>query len=172
MVIFAVVVGAIYWQIDDSCKSGLQNRYNVQISFFCPCKSLYNKLNHNIIGHKNGNVEITEPLGSIRYRVRLMELATHHLFSIRIWLKTIFILHPLHFVHVGTWLLIGRTKLVLVQILGKLVRLLPSSQADMNSSPINCFIFVYMIKLYTNYFITYNVLCVANFKQQTKEYLF
>jgi len=27
MIIFAVVVGAIYWQIDDSCTSGLQNRY-------------------------------------------------------------------------------------------------------------------------------------------------
>ena len=27
MVIFGLVVGAIYWQINDSCESGLQNRY-------------------------------------------------------------------------------------------------------------------------------------------------
>ena len=27
MVIFGLVVGAIYWQINDSCESGLQNRW-------------------------------------------------------------------------------------------------------------------------------------------------
>ncbi|XP_053393645.1 broad substrate specificity ATP-binding cassette transporter ABCG2-like isoform X2 [Mercenaria mercenaria] len=73
MVIFAVVVGAIYWQIDDSCKSGLQNRTGA--FFFIIMNMVFGNLSAVELFIKNRAIFLHENVSGF-YRVSAYFIST------------------------------------------------------------------------------------------------
>ncbi|XP_060589501.1 broad substrate specificity ATP-binding cassette transporter ABCG2-like isoform X2 [Ruditapes philippinarum] len=73
MVIFAVVVGAIYWQIDDSCKSGLQNRTGA--FFFIIMNMVFGNLSAVELFIKNRAIFLHENVSGF-YRISAYFLST------------------------------------------------------------------------------------------------
>lgn len=73
MVIFAVVVGAIYWQIDDSCKSGLQNRTGA--FFFIIMNMVFGNLSAVELFIKNRAIFLHENVSGF-YRVSAYYIST------------------------------------------------------------------------------------------------
>lgn len=73
MVIFAVVVGAIYWQIDNSCKSGLQNRTGA--FFFIIMNMVFGNLSAVELFIKNRAIFLHENVSGF-YRVSAYFIST------------------------------------------------------------------------------------------------
>ncbi|KAL4240249.1 ATP-binding cassette sub- G member 2 [Mactra antiquata] len=73
MIIFAVVVGAIYWQINDSCKSGLQNRTGA--FFFIIMNMVFGNLSAVELFIKNRAIFLHENVSGF-YRVSSYFLST------------------------------------------------------------------------------------------------